>query len=194
MDWLSQRTLRLFGWETSGLLPEGVDKAVMIVAPHTSYWDFVIGRLTFWGSGIRIRILIKSEAFFFPLGIILKWLGSISVKRGKKNYMVEQVVGLFQTSRKLVVVITPEGTRKRVRQWKRGFYLIAREANVPIALAYIDYANKKGGVGPLIYPSGDYEKDMETIFDFYRGIKGRHPERFFLNVQADKQPGGQVGD
>jgi 1-acyl-sn-glycerol-3-phosphate acyltransferase len=189
IGWLSARALRLFGWETCGLLPEGVEKAVMIVAPHTSYWDFVIGRLTFWASGIRIRILIKSEVFFFPLGIFLRWLGSVPVKRGKKNYMVEQVVELFRNSRELVVVITPEGTRKKVRQWKRGFYLIAREANVPIALAYIDYANKKGGVGPLIHPSGDYKKDLQIIFDFYRGIKGRHPERFFL---ADERTSGQA--
>jgi 1-acyl-sn-glycerol-3-phosphate acyltransferase len=176
---ISHIVLRLFGWHTSGLLPEGVKKAVIIVAPHTSYYDFVIGRLTFWASGVKIRVLIKSESFFFPLGIFLRWLGGVPVVRGQKNNLIDQVTELFDKSKELVVVITPEGTRKKVRQWKKGFYLIAVQAQVPIALGYIDYSKKRGGVGPLIMPTGDYDKDMEKILEFYKGIKGRHPERFF---------------
>ena len=185
MAWFSQWILRMFGWHTSGLLPEGVERAMMIVAPHTSTWDFVIGRLTFWASDIPIRILIKKEAFIFPLGILMKWLGGLPVARGKKNFMVEQVVDLFNTNKRLVVVITPEGTRKKVRHWKKGFYLIAQQANVPIALAFIDYGKKQGGVGPLIYPTGNYQEDMEMIFDFYRGKTARHPERFNLAEEKD---------
>lgn len=174
--------LRLFGWDTSGAIPPGIKKAIIIVAPHTSYWDFVIGRLTFWGSKVKIRVLIKKEVFVFPLGFLLKKLGGLPVARGKKNNMIDEVVGLFDEAESLVVVITPEGTRRLVRQWKKGFYLIALAAKVPIALGYIDYANKKGGVGPVLYPSGDYEKDMKFINEFYHDKTGKHPEKFNLSA------------
>jgi len=177
---ISALVLSLMCWKTSGVLPSGVEKAVLIVAPHTSYWDFVIGRLTFWASRIKIRLLIKKEVFAFPLGIILKLAGGIPVARGKKNDMVDQVVNLFGKYKSLVVVITPEGTRRKVRKWKKGFYLIALQARVPIALAYIDYRKKTGGIGPVIYPTGDYEKDMDRIYRFYSDKTGKHPERFQL--------------
>ena len=175
---LSAFCLRLFGWKTSGVLPDGIEKAVLIVAPHTSYWDFIVGRLTFWAGKVKIRLLIKKEVFVFPLGTILKMAGGVPVARGKKNDMVDQVVDLFGKYRSLVVVITPEGTRRKVRKWKKGFYLIALKARVPIALAYIDYGKKIGGIGPILYPTGDYEKDMDFIYRFYSDKTGRHPERF----------------
>jgi 1-acyl-sn-glycerol-3-phosphate acyltransferase len=181
LSWLSEIILKLSGWNTTGALPPGIKKAVIIVAPHTSYWDFVIGRLTFWSSRVKIRVLIKRESFAFPLGILLKGLGGIPVDRGKKNNMVEQVVEQFNNSESLVIVITPEGTRKVVRHWKRGFYLIAKEANVPIALGFIDYKKKTGGVGPLVYPSGDIDKDMALINEFYKDKTGKYPENFSLS-------------
>ena len=177
---LSSVILRLFGWHTNAIMPEGVVKAVMIVAPHTSYWDFVVGRMTFWSSKLPIRVLIKKEAFVFPAGWLLRKLGGVPVARGKKNNLVDQVAELFRKSPSMVVVITPEGTRRRVRHWKKGFYHIAMAANVPIALAFIDYGTKTGGVGPLFYPTGDYEKDMTVIMDFYKDKKGRYPEKFNL--------------
>ena len=177
---ISQLILNLFGWHTNGFLPPGISQAVMIVAPHTSLWDFVIGRLTFYGTGPKLKVLIKKEAFVFPLNFLLKMLGGIPVDRGKKNNMVENVASLYKVYKSLVVVITPEGTRRLARHWKKGFYLIALEAKVPIALAFIDYQNKTGGVGPLLYPSGDFEKDMAIIYDFYSDKTARHPERFFL--------------
>jgi 1-acyl-sn-glycerol-3-phosphate acyltransferase len=179
---ISHFILRLFGWHTSGKMPEGIIQAIVIVAPHTSYMDFVIGRLTFWGSKVKIRVLIKKEVFVSLLGWFLRRLGGVPVDRGKKNNMITQVSALFKENPNLIVVITPEGTRKRVKQWKKGFYLIALEAKVPIALAYIDYGNKTGGIGQVIYPSGNYEKDMELIQDYYRDKKARHPERFNLTL------------
>jgi 1-acyl-sn-glycerol-3-phosphate acyltransferase len=178
---LSHFILRLFGWRTSAVLPENIVKAVLIVAPHTSYWDFVIGRMTFWSSKIKIRVLIKKEVFVFPLGWFLRKLGGVPVARGQKNNLVEQAAGIFHKSRTMVLVITPEGTRRKVHHWKKGFYYIAMEAKVPIALGFIDYSTKTGGIGPLLYPSGNYEKDMEVILDFYRDKKGRYPEKFNLS-------------
>jgi len=185
---LSRKVLNILGWNTDGRLPEGITRAVVVSAPHTSYLDFVIGRLTFWVIDINIRFLIKKEAFFFPLGLLLKKLGGIPVERGTSNRMVDQVVQLFQQNQSLVVVITPEGTRKRVEKWKKGFYIIAMRAQVPIALSYINYGNKTGGIGPILYPSGDYEKDLKFIQDFYKNMVARHPERFSL---SSVNPNGQ---
>lgn len=172
--------MRLFGWETDGSIPKEVNQAILIFAPHTSYWDFVIGRMTYVGSRFKIRVLIKKEVFFFPLGPILKLFGAIPVARGKKNNMVDQVKKLFVKHPSVLVLITPEGSRKLVKQWKKGFYLIAMEAQVPIALSFIDYRKKTGGVGPIFYPTGDFEKDMELIYNFYKDKTPRHPEKFFL--------------
>jgi 1-acyl-sn-glycerol-3-phosphate acyltransferase len=182
---LSRIILRIFGWHTNAILPKGVNKAVMIVAPHTSYLDFVIGRMTFWSSRIKIRVLIKKESFFFPLGLLLRILGGVPVARGKKNNLVGQVTELYRKNERLVVVITPEGTRRRVNQWKKGFYYIAMEAKVPIALAFIDYGTRTGGIGPLFYPTGDYERDIIEIMNYYRDKTARHPERFNLSIQQD---------
>ena len=177
--------LRLFGWNTTSLLPPGLSKAVLIVAPHTSYWDFVIGRLTFGASKVKVRVLIKEEAFFFPVGGLLRILGGVPVARGKKNNMVDKAVEYLNKHNDLVVVITPEGSRKLVRQWKKGFYMIAVKAKVPIALGFIDYKSKTGGVGPILYPCGDFEKDLRTIQDFYKGMTAYHPELFNLSPVSD---------
>jgi len=174
--------LRLFGWNTNGTLPDGVEKAVVVSAPHTSYWDFVVGWFTFSAIRVNIRFLIKKELFFFPLGWLREKLGGLPVNRGRyKSNMVTQVVRMFREHDSLVVVITPEGTRTRVDHWKKGFYLIALEAGVPLALSYIDYGHKTGGIGPVFHPSGDYEKDMVFIQDFYRDKTACHPEWFNLS-------------
>ncbi len=178
---LSQFVLKLFGWKTDGSLPEGILKAVVISAPHTSNWDFVIGRLTFFAINMNIRFLIKEEVFVSAFGWFLKKLGGIPVERGTANRSVDQVVKLFRDNESLIVVITPEGSRRRVDRWKKGFYLIAQRANVPIALAFISYDSKTGGIGPVFMPTGDYEKDLKFIEDFYRDKSARHPERFNLS-------------
>ena len=182
LRWCARKSLQLFGWDTNGSLPQGIEKAVVVSAPHTSYLDFVIGRLTFCAIKVNIRFLIKKDVFFFPLGWFLRQLGGLPVDRGKyKSNMVGQVVRMFREYPSLLVVITREGTRRRVDQWKKGFYLIAMEAKVPLALSFIDYGNKTGGIGPVFYPSGDYKKDLHFIQDFYKDKTARHPDRFNLS-------------
>lgn len=169
------------GWKTDGRMPAGIKKAVIISAPHTSSWDFVIGWMTFHVADVNIRFLIKAEVFIGPLGWLLNKLGGIPVSRGKKNNMVDQVRELFNNSESLYVVITPEGTRKKVAHWKKGFYMIALETGVPIACSFIDYGRKSGGIGPIIVPSGDFDKDLIIIQDFYKGMQAKHPDRFNLS-------------
>lgn len=181
MHILSIIILKLFGWKVTGEMPEGIKKCIMIEAPHTSNYDFILGRLAFYKLGIDVKFLIKKELFKFPLGGLLKAMGGIPVNRGKKSNIVEDVAGLFDKGKELVVVITPEGTRKYITHWKKGFYNIAVKANVPIVLGFLDYKKKEGGIGPTIYPSGDFDKDFAVIKKFYRDKSACHPENFNLS-------------
>jgi 1-acyl-sn-glycerol-3-phosphate acyltransferase len=151
-------------------------------------WDFVIGRLAYSEIGVKARFLIKKEIFFFPVGPILKWMGGIPVDRSKNNRMVDQVVAWFDKSESLFIVITPEGTRKPTTKWRRGFYYIAEKANLPIALAYMDYAKKEGGIADfVVHPSGDMRSDMEKIKRFYMTVTPKHPDRFATGLEEEKQ-------
>jgi 1-acyl-sn-glycerol-3-phosphate acyltransferase len=178
---LSKLILKWAGWKITGDFPFQYKKCIVIEAPHTSNWDFLIGWLGFTSLGINVRFLIKKESFFWPVGGLLKKLGGIPVDRNKNNNMVEQIIRLYEQNDYMVITITPEGTRKKVDHWKRGFYYIALHSNVPIVLGYLDYEKKVGGVGPTLWPSGDFRKDWRMIEDFYRGKKGRHPENFNLS-------------
>jgi 1-acyl-sn-glycerol-3-phosphate acyltransferase len=181
MKIISKLILGLFGWKVIGNIPSDLRKCVVVVAPHTSNWDFVIGRLAWFQMGLRVKFLIKKEMFFFPLGPIIKWLGGIPVDRSKSARMVDYVAGLFEQYDTLFITITPEGTRKLNPHWKKGFYYIAQKANVPIALAVLDYKKKEGGVIKVFMPSGDFEKEFNMVQDFYRGRGARFPEKFNLS-------------
>lgn len=170
--------LRVSGWKATHLPPPGLDKFVLIIAPHTSMWDFVWGRLILSSMHLRVKFLIKKEIFWFPLGLLLKALGGLPVDRTHGNQMIHQVVEAYERSTKLVVVITPEGTRKRIRHWKKGFYRIAKSAGVPVAVGYLDYSTRTYGIVYNFMPSGDFEKDCESMVRFYSDKTGKHAERF----------------
>jgi len=180
MKTISRFLLWALGWKIDGAIPFGEKKAVIVAAPHTSNWDFIIGRLAYFVMGVKVRFLIKNEVFVWPFGRLVKTLGGIPIDRSRSNDMVRQISKLFEENESLFVVITPEGTRSLVTRWKKGFYYIACEAKVPVVLAYLDYKNKQGGIGPVFFPSGEYEKDIEIIRNFYKDKAGRHPEKFVL--------------
>jgi 1-acyl-sn-glycerol-3-phosphate acyltransferase len=182
----SKTVLWLFGWKIVGEIPAGIKKCVIIVAPHTSNLDFVIGRLAFYILDVNVKFLIKKEAFKFPVKKLLHSLGGIPVDRSKRNDLVDQVSSMFTSYDSLVVTITPEGTRRLNRRWKKGFYHIAVKSNVPIIFGFLDYKNKRGGVGPVFYPSGNYEKDLIEIESFYIDKGARRPEEFNLSPQNIK--------
>ena len=171
-----------------GEYPYHLRKTIVIMAPHTSMWDFVIGRLGFSVLNVPVRFLIKKEMFRFPFGGLLKALGGIPVDRGKRNNMVDYVIHLFETHDDLVVVITPEGTRKYTEHWKKGFWYIAEKAKLKIVLGFLDYKKKEGGVGNLIItPTPDFNADFKIIQDFYKGKTARHPEKFNLSPKTHKE-------
>lgn len=169
---------KIIGWKRIGEF-SGKTKLVVIAAPHTSVMDFVMGWLGLHGFGIKARFIIKKEFFFFPFGYLISALGAIPVKRGDRhNDMVSQMVKQFKERESFYLVITPEGTRKKVKRWKKGFYQIAVQAGVPIVVSVVDYGKKQMGPVAEFVPTGDYDKDMKFIKSCYNGIKARYPENF----------------
>lgn len=172
---LANAMLKLFGWNVFQDRPK-FKKYVIIGAPHTSNWDFVVGMTAALAIGLRFKWLAKHTIFQNPFGPLLKFFGGIPVDRRVRSSVIEKMTKLFDNSERLVLGITPEGTRSKTEYWKSGFYYIALNAKVPIAFAYLDYENKKIGIGDHFIPSGDINADMQIIKNFYTGFKGKRPE------------------
>ena len=178
MRYISKVILRTIGWKLIVSVPEP-SKSVICVAPHTSNLDFFIGHLMNGALGRKSYFLMKRSWFFFPLNFVLRAMGGIPVDRSKKNSVTDQMAQEFEQRDFFHLAITPEGTRSLVEKWKLGFYYIAVKANVPIQLGYIDYDKKEMGITELMYPSGDEGVDLMKIYNFYKGVKARHPKKFF---------------
>jgi 1-acyl-sn-glycerol-3-phosphate acyltransferase len=175
--WLANKILRLFGWNAVGSLAD-YPKCVIVVAPHTSNWDFPVLMLVKIALRLKVAWMGKHTLFRPPFGWAMRWLGGLPINRSARHNMVEQAVESFRTHDRLLLAIPPEGTRKRASYWRSGFYHIALGAQVPIALAFADYRRKVGGIGDVIMPSGDVDADMALIRNFYSGIVGKHPDQF----------------
>ena len=174
------------GWRAIIRIPSDIKKGIIIVAPHTSNWDFVLGRLGFAATKIKASIIIKKESFFFPLGILLRWLGAIPMDRGYSTKTIKRVTDQMNKSDQCFLLITPEGTRKLVKNWKRGFYFIAQQANVPLIFGFVDYKHKTVGLEQVFYPTGNYDEDLKIIEAYYRNKTARYPEKFNLSPQFSK--------
>jgi len=174
---LSKIIFWLMGWEAIGTF-DYPKKCVIIAAPHTSNWDFLIGRCYGYISGIKPKYLIKSSLFIPVIGALFRWNGGIPVYRNLRNNLVDQIVNRFKSSDTFMLGIAPEGTRSRVVKWKTGFYHIACKANVPILLLAIDFKNKKIGVINSLNPTGDIDNDMLFIQEQFKNIQGKIPEKY----------------
>jgi len=173
---IAKSILRLIGWRTH-VIPPPSSSYVMIGAPHTTNWDFVLALLLMIVEKIPIRIMGKDSLFRGPMGIFMRSLGAFPVYREESRNMVDQVAAKFDEYDDLIIGIAPEGTRGKSSRWKTGFYYIALKAEVPIALAYLDYENKVVGLGPSIIPTGDIQTDFEIIRNFYSAIVGKFPQK-----------------
>jgi 1-acyl-sn-glycerol-3-phosphate acyltransferase len=184
---LAEQSLNLMGWEIDNHWPLDLDQCVMIAAPHTSNWDALYARLALKALGVNVRLTIKDSYMKLPFGPFVRAMGGIGIDRRPKQpgeprpSMVQVMTELFKTHPKLVMLVTPEATRVKQEQWKTGFYHVAINAGVPIALAYMDYDKKRTGVGKIVYPTGDYEKDMAEIMAFYVEIQPKFPECFSVD-------------
>jgi 1-acyl-sn-glycerol-3-phosphate acyltransferase len=161
------------GWRLEGELPD-VPKLVLIVAPHSSWWDGIWGLLFKVAMGLDIAFMAKRELFRWPLGGLLRRLGGVPIARGEKGDVVRQMVDRFQRVDRLWLCIEPEGTRKAVKRWKSGFWHIAAQAGVPILPAYFDYPRKVIGLGPVFYPTADTDADIAALRAFYAPFRGKY--------------------
>lgn len=188
---LADFVLRLISWQVDVTFPEA-RKYVVIGAPHTTGWDLFYLMLLKLSTGIDMKWVGKDTLFRWPLGVFMRWLGGIPVKRHSKNNFVEQIVAQFRQREELIIAIAPEGSRGKTSYWRTGFYYIALGADVPIALGFIDYPSRVVGIGPSLLPSGDIQVDFSKIKAFYGGKTGRYPERqgdIQLNIEKIPLPG-----
>jgi 1-acyl-sn-glycerol-3-phosphate acyltransferase len=176
-NWLSQKTartlLRLSGWRIVGELPD-LPKFLLVGAPHTSNWDYILTVLTIGDLQADLHYLIKNSVIEGPFGGLVKKWGGISVDRSTSDGFVARMVEEFDSHDKYLLAIMPTGTRSATKAWRSGFYYIACQANVPIVLVIFDYENKLLRLGPCIEPTGDYEADLATIQAYYEGVRGKH--------------------
>ncbi|MBW1786858.1 MAG: lysophospholipid acyltransferase family protein [Deltaproteobacteria bacterium] len=176
MRWLALALFRFTGWKSAGKKP-CIPKYVIIAAPHTSNWDFFYALCLAFMLEVRPFIMMKGAWFRWPMGPFLRWMGAIPVDRSKSTDMVARSIEAFRARPRMVLMVPPSGTRKKVMYWKTGFYHIARGANVPIVLGYLDYRRKVGGIGPVLHPTGNMEADMKIVRDFYADIEGKYPKK-----------------
>ena len=167
------------GW-TKEVTQDHPDKYIICLAPHTSNWDFILGKLYAWAEGIESNFLMKKEWFFWPMGVIFRRMGGIPVWRSKHTSMTDNLAHEAMERKIFHMCITPEGTRSLNPDWKKGFYFIALKAHLPILLYGVDYEKKIIRCTRTIIPTGDLEKDMREIKLYFKDYKGKHPELFTI--------------
>jgi len=166
------------GWKLGEISGRDIKKSMMIAAPHTSNWDIILARAAFYLMDVDVRFTVKKEwTEHWLLGGLVRAIGGLPVDRSRNNSLVDGMVKLFAERDELVILITPEGTRAYQPRWRKGYYFAALGAHVPIRLGYLDYRIKEAGIGPAVYPTGDYEADEAQIKAFYRTKTGRFPEK-----------------
>lgn len=178
MKYISRLIIKLIGWKSVGSFPYHLKKYVVIVAPHTSSWDFIIGVLFRYALAIeKAKYLGKQELFKPPFGFIFRWLGGYPVDRSNNRNMVDEVIKIFDAHDEFAIALSPEGTRKRVDKLRTGFYNIAKGAKVPIVMVGFDFSRREVIISEPLMTTESQEDDFKRILDFFRPIKGRYPEK-----------------
>jgi 1-acyl-sn-glycerol-3-phosphate acyltransferase len=175
LRYLSKLYLHIGGWQVVGQLPD-IPKFVVVGAPHTSNWDFVMFlALAFILKG-DLRYMGKKEIFRWPVAGFFRWCGGVPVDRSKHHGLVDQTVQAIKEAEGFQLVITPEGTRSKVGKWKRGFYYIAQKADIPVVAGYVDSCTKTCGIGPTFTLTDDMDADIKCIQAFFKDKVGINPE------------------
>ena len=181
--YLARFLMRAFGWRVEGKLPD-IPKLILIGAPHTSNWDFVLFLGVIFSLRANVHFMGKAELFRFPVGWFFRYCGGVPVDRKKSTGLVDQMVKVSNESKDFILTIAPEGTRHHVVEWKRGFYHIAREAGIPIVMAIVDGKHKEVRVGQVFHPSENIEADMKAIQSFFAGVVGINPRRKYITLES----------
>lgn len=167
---------KVLGWKLVGEFPKDLKKYVVIGAPHTSWKDFPIAILARNSWGVKINFIGKKSLFTSPFGFIFRWLGGAPVDRSKSNNLVDSIVEIFNTKEEFRLALSPEGTRQKVKEWKTGFYYIAKGANVPVLMFTLDFGKKQIAISEPYYLTDNMEDDFKHFYEFYKDVKGANPE------------------
>lgn len=174
MNWLARFIyFKIMGWKFYGSWPAGIKKAVVIVVPHTSWHDFYLGLLVRRILGVEMKFMAKKELFKPPFGWYFKWMGGTPLDRTAGQNKVEAIAAMFREKEEFRLTLAPEGTRKKVKDWKTGFYYIAKTADVPIVMVAFDFGNKLVKISQPVYTSDNKECDFEKIREFYKEVTGK---------------------
>lgn len=165
----------LGGWKVIGQMPD-IKKAIIPVAPHTSNWDFFIGMFAMLALGLNISFLGKHQIFIFPIRRLLIWLGGIPVNRASAHGVVGNISKAFAERDTLILGLSPEGTRKKIIQWRTGFLYMARDANVPVVPVALDFSKREVRIGLPIRVSDDLDSALRAVKNFTCQARGKHPE------------------
>jgi 1-acyl-sn-glycerol-3-phosphate acyltransferase len=180
--YLASFIMRLTGWRVDGGLPD-LPKYVLIGAPHTSNWDFVLFLGVIFSLQANVRFMGKAELFRKPFGWFFYYCGGVPVDRKKSTGLVDQMVQASRESERFILTIAPEGTRHHVVEWKRGFYHIAKSAGIPIVIAVVDGMHKTVRIGQVFHPTEDIEADIKSIQEVFTGVVGIHPRRKYITLK-----------
>jgi 1-acyl-sn-glycerol-3-phosphate acyltransferase len=170
---LARSVLRATRWRMVGEVPR---TGILVGAPHTSNWDFVMMLLVMWSGGVQPRVLVKKEAFRGPLGWVLRSAGGVPTDRSNPGALVRELMRQARSGEPFLLIIAAEGTRKRGELWKSGFYRLARASRLPVVLGFIDRSTRTTGFGPTLELTGDIPADMDRIRAFYADKSGLRPE------------------
>ena len=174
--------MRQRGWRIEGKLPD-IPKFVLIGAPHTSNWDFVLFLGVIFSLRANVRFMGKAELFRFPYGWFFRYCGGVPVDRKKSTGLVEQMVKVSNELDRFILTIAPEGTRHHVVEWKRGFYHIAKNAEIPMVMAVVDGKHKTVRIGQVFHSTENVEADMKAIKGVFDGIVGINPRRKYITLE-----------
>ncbi len=176
LSWINRKILKILGWKITGVNPNDSGKNIVLVIPHTSAWDFPLGICLRSACKFDIKYVGKSSLFKPPFGFIMKWLGGLPVERNSKSNTTDQIVALFEKADQLSICIAPEGTRKKVKKIKTGFYYIAKKANIPLILTKFDFKNKIVDFGEPRYVLDTINEELEYIWNYFKGVEGKVPK------------------
>ncbi len=181
--YLATFLMRLAGWRVEGKLPD-IPKFVLIGAPHTSNFDFVLFLGVIFHLRANVCFMGKAELFHPPFGFFFHYCGGVPVDRSKSTGLVEQMVKASGESERFILTIAPEGTRHQVAEWKHGFYHIAKNAGIPIVIAIVDGKHKTVRIGQVFHPTEDMDADMKSIQGFFAGVVGINPRRKYITLKG----------